>query len=197
MSEKAKIIILRTLKHGESDLIVHGLTSTGGRLHLIAKGGQKSKRRFAGGILDPMHYLQVVFKRKAGEDVLHFLEEAQLLEDFHKIRTDYERLEVGFYFLKLAAKIAQEDDQHSKELFDLLGNSLKVLQSAQNLRLLRTHFEIKLLAQQGVLEFDQYETEPFRIPLEQSDHIKIEDVHLKAIRQSIHLQMQEYLNHNF
>lgn len=194
MSEKVRIIILRTLKHGESDLIIHGLTSTGGRLHLIAKGAQKSKRRFVGGILEPMNYLQVVFKRKNGEDVLHFLEEAQLLEGFDKIRTDYDRLETGFYFLKLAAKIAQEDDIHSKELFDLIGNSLKVLQTAQNLKLFKTHFEIKLLAQQGVLELDRYETEPFRLPLEQSDQIQIEDVHLKAIRQSLHLQMHNYLN---
>jgi len=194
MSEKARIIILRTLKHGESDLIIHSLTSTGGRLHLIAKGAQKSKRRFVGGILEPMNFLQVVFKRKNGEDVLHFLEEAQLLEGFDKIRTDYDRLETGFYFLKLAAKIAQEDDLHSKELFDLIGNSLKVLQTAQNLKLLKTHFEIKLLAQQGVLELDRYETEPFRLPLEQSDQIQIEDIHLKAIRQSLHLQMHNYLN---
>ena len=101
-----------------------------------------------------------------------------------------------FYFLKLIARIAQEEDIHSKELFDLLGNSLKVLQTAQSLRLLKTHFEIKLLAQQGVLEFDHYETEPFRLPLEQSDKIQIEDVHLRAIRQSIQLQMNEYLNMN-
>lgn len=193
MSEKARIIVLRTLKHAESDLIVHGLTSTGGRLHFIAKGAQKSKRRFAGGILEPMHYLQVVFKRKGGDDALHFLEEAILIEGFDQIRTDYERLEIGFYFLKLAAKIAQEDDIHSKELFDLLGNSLKVLQTAKNLKLLKTHFEVKLLAQQGVLQFDRYETEPFRLPLEQSDQIQIEETHLKMIRQSLYLQMHEYL----
>ncbi len=50
MTEQQKILVLRTYKHGESDLIVHALNSLGASMSFIAKGGLKSRKRFAGGV---------------------------------------------------------------------------------------------------------------------------------------------------
>src|SRR3954464_7988161 len=108
---KDKIIVLKTYKHGESDLVVHGLNPLGARMNFFARGAMKSRKRFAGGILEPTHYLEVGYKPGTshdGGDPLHSLLDANLIREFPKLRNNYERLEGALYLLRLVHKLGQQ-----------------------------------------------------------------------------------------
>ncbi len=194
--DTAKIIILRKIKYSESDLVIQGLDQRGGRLNLLARGALKSKRRFGGGVLEPTHYVQVHFRRKSsglGEGQLGFLEEAHLLEDFKGLREEYSRLETAFYFLRLVSQLSQEGDEGSVELFDLLGNALRACAESSSLSLLKVHFELKLLHQQGVMPPDLSSLESFSRPLMQHQEIELDGQALAQTGQQVHFVLKSYL----
>ena len=149
-----KIIVLRTFKWSEADLMVHGLNARGARLSFIARGAMRSKKRFSGGILEPTHYIMAHYKpgySRNDEAPLHQLQEAQLIKGFDGLREVYERLEAALFMVGLMDKVAQPGVEDSPELFDLLGNGLFAAESSTHLEILRLQFEVKLLYLQGVL----------------------------------------------
>ncbi len=151
-STKSKILILRAIKYGEADLILQALTSGGEKISLLARGAVKSKKRFSGGVLEPTHFVEVRYKNPVSENKIATLEEATLINGFEKLRTSYEKVEAAFYVLECLSKVSQEGDAVSDGLFNLAGHSLKSLEKANDLKLFRLHFCLKLLFQQGVLE---------------------------------------------
>lgn len=158
MLAQAKGIVLKTTRYGEADLIVSILTSEGARLQLFARSALKSKKRFGGGVLEPTHYIQVTYEdrrsRVGGESDLHSLREASILEAFEGLRVDYARLELALSLIHSVHAIVRQGDAGSPELFNLLGNALRVAQTSDELTRLRVHFDIRLLASQGVLEIE-------------------------------------------
>ncbi|MCB0422585.1 MAG: DNA repair protein RecO [Bdellovibrionales bacterium] len=151
---KERIIVLKKVPFGESDLIIHGLSGKGARMHFVAKGALKSRKRFGGGLLEPTRYIEVQYKdRKGGEESesLYFLLEAQNIESFDGLRLDYDRLELGLFFVQLVSKVIQEGVLEEESIFNLLGHALKQAESTQRLDLLKLQFELKFLYQQGVL----------------------------------------------
>lgn len=149
---KIKGLILRATKYSEADLILTFLSSEGEKVSAIAKSALKSKKRFLGGVLEPTHFVEFVLTIPKIEGRLPVIEQAQLIQSFDQLRSDYDRLNLALRILELVSKMAQEGDLHSKELFNLLGNTLKELQTAPNLEILQLQFFLKLLMQQGVLE---------------------------------------------
>ncbi len=195
VSTKAKALILRSTKYGEADLILQALTSGGEKLSLLARGALKSKKRFAGGVLEPTHFVEVRFKRPLQEDRISTLEEAHLLNGFENLRKDYDKMEVAFHVLESLSKVSQEGDSISEGLFNLGGHSLKALEQTQNLKIFRVHFSLKMLFQQGVLEPESWMTPYLGTPM--SEHAKLEnlqdpqtDLHLKWAEN----KLREYLS---
>lgn len=190
-----RLIILRALKHSESDLIIHALSPVRGRLNLIAKGALKSKKRFGGGVLQPTHFIEATFKYKGdtGEGQLHFLEEARLLNGFEGLRADYDRLTQAFSFLQLIAKVTQELDPESQALFDLLGNTLKALESTERPDLLKVLFEGKILLIQGVIPSDLPENDLFRLTVRDHEKSRMQDAALSQLRGHIQFALKSYL----
>ena len=60
---KERAIVLRRLKHGEADLIVHCLNEQGTKVSLFAKSAIKSRKRFGGGVLEPTHLIYICYKK--------------------------------------------------------------------------------------------------------------------------------------
>src|ERR1044072_2536845 len=56
---KTEAIVLRSIRYGEADRIVHLYTATRGRIGAIAKGSRRPKSRF-GGRLEPFFRLYLV-----------------------------------------------------------------------------------------------------------------------------------------
>ena len=151
---KDRFILLKTVKYGESDLILHGLSKTCNKIGFIAKGARKSKKRFGGGVLEPTHYVELTYKSSSMATEmgrLLMLNEAQLINGFVGIRSDYDRLQMALYFVQLIDKVSMEGLDDGDYAFNLLGNTLRQLETSDYLQLLKTQFEVKFLHQQGVL----------------------------------------------
>lgn len=159
----AKLIVLKTIKHGEADLIVHALDTQGAKLSLFARSALKSRKRFGGGILEPTHVLMAQYQEGKGESSLNILQDAQLIEGFPKLRSDYDRLQTALEILHLVERSSVEGSLDSPQVFNLLGHSLTALQTAVSPAVLKLSFVAKLLASHGVL-IEQSEYAPLLSP---------------------------------
>lgn len=195
MIQKERILVLKLVKYGESDLIVHGINPLGARMNFFARGAAKSKKRFGGGILEPTHYLEVTYKARTGGDgdPLHTLQEAQLVREFPKLRTDYKRLETALNWLKLVHMMSQQGVVDSPDLFNLIGNALACAETTNDIEKLKTHFELKLLATQGILppepEYDSW----LSATLAQHEQIKTGSEARRRVAEQVHDQLKHYL----
>ena len=150
----SRAFVLRVFKHGESDLIVRLLDREGSRITLAARGAMRSKKRFGGGVLEPSHFIEAVYTMGRGDSDVGLLQEAKLVDGFNLIRSDYDRLQLALRFVSLIDRSGREASPDSEHLYDLLGHGLRSCESAKDLAKLRLHFEVKLLAHEGVLPHD-------------------------------------------
>jgi DNA repair protein RecO (recombination protein O) len=148
---KDRFIILRKMKYGEADLIVHALSTHGEKLSFIARSAMKSKKRFGGGVLEPSHFVQFTYKQANEEGRINTLNEATLLNDFKGIRKSYDHLELALHILDCVSRVSQEGDRSSESMFNLLGNTLKAIENSPNVPMIKMHFYLKFMYQQGVL----------------------------------------------
>ena len=193
--EKTKAIMLRSTKYSESDLILQMLTVSGERLSLLARGALRSKKRFGGGVLEPTHYVEISIRRATSQERLSILEEATLIEDFKKIRQDYDRLEIAFFILETLSRISQEGDSLSDGLFDLAGHALRSLQEAKDLKIFQLHFGLKILHQQGMLEPEAWMQIFFKTPLANHTSLPADIDPNKNLHWAwVESQLREYLN---
>lgn len=153
---KDRFIILKKIKYAEADLIIHGLSTRGEKLSFIARGALKSKKRFGGGVLEPTHFVAFTYKQASGQGQLHVLQEATLVNDFPGLRKDYDRLEAALHIVECVSKVSQEGDRDSAFLFNLLGHTLKALETATDILVLKMHFYLKFLLQQGVVNAEPW-----------------------------------------
>lgn len=191
MTAKERIIVIRAIKHGDANLIIHGINSQGARMNFFARGAAKSRKRFGGGVLEPTHFLEVTYKVNASqdEDPLHSLLEASIIREFPKLRENYERLDVALYLLRLVSKVSQQGVVDASELFNLLGNALSAAESSAKPSLLRLHFEIKILQTQGVLDTSPEMSDWLKRPI--SEHAKL--AMSSQVNRLVHEQIQSYI----
>ena len=171
-----RVICLNKVKYGEADLILKFISSRGEVYSAIAKSALKSRKRFGGGILEPTHHLTVTVKRRSADESgsderLSVLEEATLIEDFAKLKTDYDRIDMALQFVRIVATAAREGDAN-REVFNLLGHGLRAIETTRELGFLRLQFQLKFLHLQGVLPSDDRYQAIVRVPIR--DHERLE-----------------------
>ena len=190
---KDKVIVLKQHLFEESHLIIHTLNTKGSRLSFIAKGAKNSRKRFAGGVLEPGHFIGLEY-RQSRRSSLHFLQDAWFLRRFDGLRKNYERLNMALHFLNLIEKISHEGMEDCADIFNLLGNSLQALEHSQDLSALQFVFEYRLLLSQGVLpkELHLHKTLP---SLTVNDHLQInkEASYYKDMEPALHSAIEEYV----
>ncbi len=195
-SKSEKILVLRTFKYSESDLVVHGLNSLGARINFLAKGGLRSRKRFAGGVLEPTHYIEVTYKvspMTGDTDPLHTLLEATLLREFPKLRSDYARIEAALYMLRIVHKLGQQGVVDSPDLFNLLGNALQAAETSSHLENLKLQFELKVLAAQGVLPIEENFRPWLSASLAGHDQLHSEGAERQWLIAQAHSHLRHYL----
>ena len=194
-----RLFVLKVIKYGEADLIVTGLNAMGAKIPLFAKSALKSRKRFGGGVLEPTHYIEGTYTdtsksfRGLGNNShfiehrhnFYFLKEATLLYDFRKIRTDYDRLHLGLYMLKLVNHFCKEGLSDNTQVFHLLGNSLKSLETSTKLHKLQMAFELRLLKMQGILEESDSMKEVLGGSIVEHEQLSIDPVIISSLKGSI------------
>lgn len=192
---KDRFIILKKIKFSEADLILHALSSQGEKLSFIARGALRSKKRFGGGVLEPTHFVAFTYKQAAEEGQLNVLQEASLINDFSGIRKDYDHLELALQVLNCVSKVSQEGDKSSEFLFNLLGHTLKAIETANDPLIVKMHFYLKFLLQQGVINAEPWMVPFLRTKLTDTNelipHRQIVDEEL----QNIETMISHYLQH--
>lgn len=194
MDVKNRFIILKKTKYGEADLILHALGAGGEKMSFIARGALKSRKRFGGGVLDPLHFVQFTY-RPGAEGKLSTVKEATLISDFAGLRADYDRLSFALKILDVIGRVSQEGDTVSASVFNLLGHTLRALESTSDFECLKLQFWLKFLHQQGVLT-----PEPWMTPFLKStiaEHARIGQEGRDEIRRIAGLEMlvDQYVRH--
>jgi DNA repair protein RecO (recombination protein O) len=164
-----RFLNLRAKPFNDADLLLDVLSKEGERRVLTAKNALRSKRRFGGGVLEPLNFVEIYFTQaKSG---FLYVQEARVLHGFQDLRKDYKKLERAFYFVQMVSQGTHEGLTDNTRLFDLLGNSLRTLEKTERLDLLQLHFEMKYLFYMGFLALNEETSEFVAHPVQ--DHHKI------------------------
>ena len=109
-------IVLRTYKLGETDRIVHVLTSGRGKVRAVAKGVRRPGSKF-GGRLEPFSHVDLQLYEGRNLDVIN---QAELLTSFSTVRDDFVLSACGSVMVEAADRVAQEDERSTRLLLLLL-----------------------------------------------------------------------------
>lgn len=145
-----RLLILRVFKWSEADLIVHGLAPSGERVHLMARGALKSRKRFGGGILEPTRCIEAKIREARSPEGLATLLDARVIEDFSDLRRDYDRLHLALRLVDLVNRSSPGGELPG--VFNLLHQALKALAGGKPVERVETQFALYFLKLHGVLE---------------------------------------------
>ena len=153
-SVKTEAVVLRSLRFGEADRILHVYTLENGRMGAIAKGARKTKSRF-GGRLEPLSHVELVLHVGSGE--LATVTGAALVRSHAAAREDPYRLSVGLIGAEAMLRLFPEQER-SDRAFTALTRFLDLLDelhsregSLPELDPLGIAFQLKLLWVAGYL----------------------------------------------
>jgi DNA repair protein RecO (recombination protein O) len=146
-------VVLRSLRLGEADRIVHLYTRERGRIGAVAKGIRKTKSRF-GGRLEPLSYVALQLHQGSGE--LQTVTGVDLVRAHNAVREDQYRLNVGLIGAEAMLRLFTEQERNERA-FIALTRFLDALEEAgaaasrPALDPLALAFQLKLLWLSGYL----------------------------------------------
>jgi len=148
-SLKTEAIVLRSIRYGEADRILHLYTPHHGRLGAIAKGVRRARSRF-GARLEPYFHVRVVLHLGRGE--LHTVTGADTVSTHAGLRGGAASLDAAARSCDALARLFDSGEGHP-EVFRLLANRLALLSSDPIHALPATGlaFRLKLLLAAGIL----------------------------------------------
>src|SRR5947207_560175 len=152
-SYKTEAVVLRSIRFGEADRVLHLYTSDRGRIGAVAKGVRKTKSRF-GGRLEPLSHVELMLHEGSGE--LQTITGVQLIRSHQAARTDFYRLSVGLIGAEAMLRLFTEQERNERA-FSALTRFLDLLdepsQAAErpSVDALALSFQLKLLWLSGYL----------------------------------------------
>lgn len=141
---RTRAIVLRRTNYGEADRILQVITPDG-RRSAIARGSRREKSKLAGGI-ELFAVSDVVIHQGRGE--LGILSSARLINFYHNILSDYERMSAGYDAIKLVARASETID--APQWYEILSEVLAALDNLSiSLLLIQTWLYIRYAAMMG------------------------------------------------
>jgi DNA repair protein RecO (recombination protein O) len=146
---KTEAIVLRSLRYGEADRILHVYTPQRGRVSAIAKGVRRARSRF-GGRLEPFFRLQLDLHEGRGE--LLTVTGAQTVEGYPRLRSDARALDAAARACDAVGRLFETGEPHPG-VFNLLCRRLSLLDTGAGTASGRTDalaFRLKLMLAAGL-----------------------------------------------
>jgi len=146
--------VLRSLRFGEADRVLHLYTLERGRVGAVAKGIRKTTSRF-GARLEPLSHVECVFHQGSGE--LHTVTGAELIRPHATAREDPYRLGVGLVGCESMLRLFPEQEANPRafraltRFLDLLDDAPSLAPRRPALDPLGLSFQLKLLWLSGYL----------------------------------------------
>lgn len=146
---KTEAIVLRSIRYGEADRILHLYTPYRGRLSAIAKGVRRSRSRF-GARLEPFLHIRAVLHEGRGE--LLTVTSVDTIAAHSALRDHAATLDAAARACDAVSRMFETSDPHA-EVFRLLINELALLHSdaAQARPANGLAFRLKLLLAAGIV----------------------------------------------
>lgn len=116
-TKKAEAVVLRSLRYGEADRILHLFTKEHGRVGAIAKGARRTHSRL-GARLEPFSHIEIVFHEGRGE--LATVTGADLVRSHQALASDPYRLAVGAIGLEAVLRLFIEHDANPRAFHALV-----------------------------------------------------------------------------
>jgi DNA repair protein RecO (recombination protein O) len=152
-SYKTEAVVLRSIRFGEADRVLHLYTYDRGRIGAVAKGVRKTKSRF-GGRLEPLSHVALLLYPGSGD--LQTITGVDLVRPHQSARDDFYRLNVGLIGAEAMLRLFTEQEQNERA-FTALTRFLDVLDDTPHaaerpqLDPLALAFQLKLLWLSGYL----------------------------------------------
>jgi len=148
-SLKTDAIVLRSLRYGEADRILHLYTPGRGRIGAIAKGVRRTRSRF-GGRLEPFCRVALICHEGRGE--LLTVTGVETLESYAGLRDQAVTLDAAARVCDAVARIFETGEPHPA-VYNLLANELALLAGdpAQASHANALAFRLKLLVAAGLV----------------------------------------------
>ncbi|HEY2181738.1 MAG TPA: DNA repair protein RecO [Solirubrobacteraceae bacterium] len=120
---KTEAVVLRSMRYGEADRILHLYTPARGRVGAIAKGVRRARSRF-GGRLEPFFRLRVELHEGRGE--LLTVTGAQTVDAYARLREDASALDAAARACDAVGRLFETPEPHPG-VFNLLCRKLALL----------------------------------------------------------------------
>jgi DNA repair protein RecO (recombination protein O) len=150
---KTEAVVLRSMRYGEADRILHLYTPARGRVGAIAKGVRRARSRF-GGRLEPFFRLKIELHEGRGE--LLTVTGAQTVEGYARLREDARALDAAARACDAVGRLFETSEPHPG-VFNLLCRKLSMLdeqagagEGVANGRAGALAFRLKLLLAAGL-----------------------------------------------
>ena len=124
-SLKTEAIVLRSIRYGEADRILHLYTPEHGRIGAIAKGARRARSRF-GARLEPFFQIELVLHEGRGD--LYTVTAVDTIDARAGLRESAEALDAAARACDAVSRLFETDEPHP-EVFALLANELTLLAS--------------------------------------------------------------------
>jgi DNA repair protein RecO (recombination protein O) len=120
---KTEAVVLRSMRYGEADRILHLYTPARGRVSAIAKGVRRARSRF-GGRLEPFFRLRIELHE--GRSELLTVTGAQTVDGFARLRGDARALDAAARACDAVGRLFETSEPHPG-VFNLLCRQLALL----------------------------------------------------------------------
>jgi DNA repair protein RecO (recombination protein O) len=150
---RTEAVVLRSLRLGEADRVLHLYTLDRGRVGAVAKGIRKTKSRF-GGRLEPLSHVALHLHQGSGE--LQTVTGVDLVRPHATVREDSYRLGVGLIGAEAMLRLFTNEERNERafEALTRFLDALDVLETHSErpaLEPLALGFQLKLLWLSGYL----------------------------------------------
>jgi DNA repair protein RecO (recombination protein O) len=154
-SLKVEALVLRSIRYGEADRIIHAYTPNMGRIGAIAKGVRRARSKF-GGRLEPFSHVALLLHEGRGD--LHTVTGADTISAHAQLRTDAQSLDAAARACDAVLRLF-DTPEGNPPVFHLLTNEMALLdgwaaagaggRAAQTLVANQLAFRLKLLLAAG------------------------------------------------
>lgn len=153
MLSKSRIIILRTIKHSDTGIVVQAYSDTDGRTALYFHGGGKNTKETS--YLQQLNILDVI-AYDSGKGGMKTIKEMTPSFLFTSIRTDIRKIAISMFVTELLAKTVMETEANP-QLYSFLETSVLLLENTtsgtENFHL---HFLAHYCKVLGYMPIDNY-----------------------------------------
>ena len=129
MLYKTRAIVLKSVKHGDSGLIIQAYTEDFGRQSLLVHGVRKRKAKFSSFIFEPLSLLSLDMYYKENRD-LQSLKEAKAGIVLHHMLSDIKKSTVAIFIAEILYRCLREVEPN-KPLFNYLFHAVQMLDMAE------------------------------------------------------------------